>query len=205
MPKQYGFFINSKLCSGCKTCLMACKDKHDLEVGRKFRRVYEVTGGAWVEQGAAWIPNVFAYNLSISCNHCENPVCVKACPTGAHHKREDGIVDIDPDKCIGCRYCAMACPYGAPQYDEKSGKMTKCNFCIDELEAGRPPVCVAACPMRAIHYGEIDTLREKYGTACDVFPLPPSDKTRPNLVIAPHHNAAKANAQSAQIANEEEV
>ena len=114
---QYGFHMNSSACAGCKTCQVACKDKHDLDLGIRWRRVYEVSGGDWVQDGPAWLPNVFAYNLSISCNHCKNPVCVSVCPTQAMHKRKDGIVAIDQDKCIGCRYCEWACPYGAPQYD----------------------------------------------------------------------------------------
>ena len=179
MAKQYGFYIDSKVCSGCKTCLMACKDKHDLEVGRKFRRVYEITGGDWLEDGDAWIPNVYAYNLSISCNHCDNPVCVKACPTGAHHKREDGVVDIHAEQCIGCRYCEAACPYWArrfnftkPSYPEpkenlnpqmeylsnrprSQGVMEKCHFCMHRTRQGQLPACLEVCPVGARKFGNL--------------------------------------------------
>lgn len=205
MAKQYGFYINSRVCSGCKTCMMACKDKHDLEVGRKWRRVYEVTGGDWVKNGNVWNSTVFAYNLSMSCNHCAEPVCVAACPTGAHYKRDDGIVVIDPDKCIGCRYCEWVCPYSAPQYDAESGVMTKCDFCLDNLEAGLPPACVASCPMRAIEYDEIETLREKYGDNAEVFPMPLKRFTNPNIVLSPHKDAQGADSSNAEVANREEV
>ena len=83
MSKQYAFYINSSACSGCKTCQVACKDKHDLDVGILWRRVYEVSGGDWIQDGDAWTPNVFAYYVSISCNQCEEPICVSSCPTKA--------------------------------------------------------------------------------------------------------------------------
>lgn len=203
MAKQYGFFINSKICSGCKTCAMACKDKHDLEVGRNFRRVHEVAGGDWVKKGTAWCSHVFAFYLSISCNHCAKPACVAACPTGAHHKGEHGVVKIDRDKCIGCRQCEQACPYDAPQYHAKAEKMTKCDCCQADVEQGQTPACVLACPMRAMAFGEISQLRARYGEQCDVFPLPPSSKTRPSLVLRLHEDAHRANAKTVQVANPE--
>ncbi|UCE48948.1 MAG: dimethylsulfoxide reductase subunit B [Phycisphaerales bacterium] len=203
MGKQYGFFIDSQVCAGCKTCVMACKDRHDLEVGRNYRRVYEIEGGDWVKQGSAWMSRVFAYYVSISCNHCADPACVEACPTQAHHRRANGIVEIDSDKCVGCRLCERACPYGAPQYHEKSAKMTKCDFCLHDVEEGRAPACVTACPLRAIAFGEISDLRTKYGDQCEVFPLAPASKTRPNLVLRAHRDAHRANARSARIAGSE--
>ena len=205
MAKQYGFYINSRVCSGCKTCMVACKDKHNLETGVKWRRVYEVSGGTWNQDGPVWHSHVFAYHLSISCNHCENPICVTVCPTKAHHKRKDGRVVIDRKKCVGCRLCEWACPYGAPQYDEKKGVMTKCFFCADQLKKGKPPACVAACPMRGIEFGELEDLRKKYGKINDVYPLPPSTYTKPALIINPHADAEKAKKEGAAVVNKEEV
>ena len=163
MAKQLGFYFNSSACTGCKACQVACKDKNDLEVGLLWRRVYEVSGGDWEEREGVYRNSVFAYNISMACNHCEKPECVYKCPTNALQKdKKRGIVSIDPELCIGCRYCEWNCPYGAPQYDKNNGVMTKCDFCSDYLEQGKAPACVDACPMRALDFGEIGALRKKY-------------------------------------------
>ena len=140
--KQLGFYIDAAKCTGCKTCVVACKDAHDLPVGMNLRKVIEYAGGDWRQDRmtGAWHQDVFAYYLSIACNHCEDPACVKVCPTKAHFKRkEDGLVVIDREKCIGCGACAAACPYGAPQLDVKAKKMLKCDGCLDRLEKGLAP------------------------------------------------------------------
>lgn len=109
---------------------------------------------------------------------------MKACPTGAHHKRtEDGLVVINTDKCIGCGNCAKACPYGAPELDEKAHKMTKCDACLNRLEQGLQPICVEACPQRALEFGDIEELRKKHGNVDTIYPLPQPAATHPNLVI----------------------
>ncbi|WP_315969744.1 DMSO/selenate family reductase complex B subunit [Cellulomonas timonensis] len=163
MAKQLGFYFDQTLCTGCKACQVACKDKNDLPVGVTWRRVAEYSGGTWQQEGDTFTPNVFTYYTSISCNHCDEPACVQVCPTTAMHKDEHGIVTIDDGKCVGCRYCEWACPYGAPQYDKNAGVMTKCDLCIDRVNAGEQPACVAACPSRALEFGEIEELRAKYG------------------------------------------
>ena len=115
---------------------------------------------------------------------------MKVCPTKAHYKRaEDGLVVIDRDKCIGCGMCAQACPYGAPQLDEKARKMMKCDGCLDRLEKGGAPICVEACPQRAISFGEISELRRTFGTLAVTPPLPDPAQTRPALVIVPSPKA----------------
>ncbi|KFS84643.1 dimethyl sulfoxide reductase, partial [Salmonella enterica subsp. enterica serovar Bareilly str. CFSAN000232] len=116
--------MDSSRCTGCKTCELACKDYKDLTPDVSFRRIYEYAGGDWQEDNGVWHQNVFAYYLSISCNHCEDPACTKVCPSGAMHKRDDGFVVVNEEVCIGCRYCHMACPYGAPQYNAAKGHMT---------------------------------------------------------------------------------
>lgn len=192
MGKQLGFYINQKVCSGCSTCQVACKDKNDLKVGQRWRRVTEVSGGSYSFQGTTLHANVSAYFISIGCNHCVNPKCVKNCPTGALYKREeDGLVLHDQDKCIGCRYCTWSCPYGAPQYNPDLGKVGKCNACVDLLKEGEKPACVAACPLRAIDFGEIGELRKKYGAIQTIKGLPEADITNPSLVIQPHRHAVK--------------
>jgi anaerobic dimethyl sulfoxide reductase subunit B (iron-sulfur subunit) len=184
---------------------MACKDKHDLELGVLWRRVYEVTGGEWKKKGAVWTAGVFAYNLSIACNHCEKPICQTICPAGAISKREDGIVLIDRSKCIGCRYCEWACPYGSPQYDRVTGTMSKCHFCYDFIERGKDPACVVACPMRALDFGDFSGLKERYQGSSQIYPLPRSSLTSPAVIIRPHRNAARAEKEKGRIANREEV
>lgn len=184
---------------------MACKDHNNLPPGILWRRVYEVVGGGWEKSGPAWISSVFAYNLSVACNHCERPICVEVCPTCAINKREDGVVLIDPQRCIGCQYCSWACPYGALQYDAQAGKMTKCTFCIDQIEQGLPPACVAACPMRALDFGELAELVERHGALPELYPLPMSELTRPALVISPHPEAQRAQSEPAWLANRAEI
>lgn len=137
MTTQYGFFIDSARCTGCKTCELACKDFKNLTPDVSFRRIYEYAGGDWQEDNGVWHQNVFAYYLSIACNHCEDPACTKVCPSGAMHKRDDGFVVVDEDVCIGCRYCHMACPYGAPQYNAAKGHMTKCDGCYQRVAEGK--------------------------------------------------------------------
>lgn len=204
---QFGFYIDSSSCSGCKTCQVACKDKYDLNPGLRWRRVYEVSGGKWKQEAnGGWISELSTYNLSISCNHCEKPACVKACPTGSLFKEEErGLVLIKAEKCIGCRYCEWACPYGALQYDREQGIMSKCNFCQDYLEVGNIPSCVSSCPMRAIDFGELTELEFKYGNTNRVHPLPDHELTRPSLLIKPHPESESAEDNNAIIANMEEV
>lgn len=191
---QYGFYFDASKCTGCKTCMVACKDKNNLPVGMNFRRVTEFSGGNWRQDRAtgAWNQDAFAYYLSISCNECSDPACVKVCPTKAHFKRaEDGLVLIDPKKCIGCGACLAACPYGAPQLDREARKMRKCDTCLDRREKGLNPVCVDACPQRALDFGPIDELRKKYGDCAAIAPLPDVSVTKPNLVIHPTKSAKK--------------
>ena len=205
MKKQYAFYFDASSCSGCKTCQVACKDKNDLDVGILWRRVYEINGGQWFKRDNAWLPMIVSYNISMACNHCENPSCVDACPTGAMYKRKDGIVLIDESKCIGCKYCQWACPYGAPQYDESKGVMTKCNLCFDFIEEGKNPTCVDACPMRALDFGELKKLRKKYGDVADIHPLPSASITKPAIVLTPHKDSEYAKEKGAVVSNREEV
>lgn len=205
MSTKLGFYFDQSVCTGCKACQIACKDKHDLPIGVKWRRVVEYTGGSWQEDGDTMVPNVFTYYTSIACNHCEDPICVKVCPTTAMHKREDGTVAVDPDKCVGCRYCEWACPYSAPQYNPELGHMTKCDLCADYRSEGRNPACVEACPSRALDWGPIDELRERYGDVDAVEPLPDPSITRPHLVITPHRDAQPTGTGTGAIANPDEI
>jgi len=201
---RYAFYFDSSGCSGCKACQVACKDRNGLEVGLLWRRVYEVSGGSWEKQGEAWQQDVFAYNLSVACNHCERAVCAEACPAQAIRQREDGIVLIEAERCIGCKYCSWACPYGAPQYDFRTKSMTKCTFCVEDVEAGLAPACVAACPLRVLDFGAQAEL--ELGQAVrSVAPLPEAEMTGPALFIQPHRDAGRAEQHAGQVANREEV
>lgn len=210
MAKQMGFYFDSSACNGCKACMVACKSKNDLPVGINWRRVYEYGGGSWVPDAndrTLMVPNnIFAYALSIACMHCDNPLCVDACPAGGLIKRdEDGLVVIDEENCIGCRYCEWACPYGAPQFDEETGIMTKCDGCVDLVEQGETPYCAAACVMRALEFGDIEELRARHGDTAAVEPLPQADLTRPSLVITPHRHAQFSGEGTGRILDLEEV
>jgi anaerobic dimethyl sulfoxide reductase subunit B len=202
---QYAFFFDASACSGCKTCQVACKDKHDSPPGVRWRRVYEVCGGEWKQQGPAWVQNITSYNMSVACNHCEDPICLKSCPNKAITKDERGIVLIDADKCMGCHYCEFTCPYGALQFDKRRKVMTKCTFCHDYLEKGRPPSCVAACPMRALDFGTLDALEQRHGKNREVYPFPKETYTSPAVVVKPHPSAARPEAPRPRVVNREEV
>ena len=203
--EQYGFFIDSSKCTGCKTCMLACKDYKNLGTDRNFRRVYEYAGGAWIKDGEAWHHNVFAYYLSISCNHCADPVCTKVCPSGAMAKDRNGFVAVNDDVCIGCKSCEMACPYGAPQFNESTGRMSKCDGCRDRVAEGLKPVCVDSCPLRALDLLPINELRAKYGTLAEVAPLPPSCHTNPSIAISPNKNARPQGDHTGFLSNPKEV
>jgi len=200
MPeKQLGFIHNNVDCIGCRACEMACKDKNGLSAGPRFRRVQYVEGGTY--------PEVFAFKINMSCNHCAEPACLPSCPTGAIFKRKaDGIVDIDSSLCIGCRRCEAACPYGAPQFDPADNLVKKCNMCVDEIEAGRKPYCVMACMMRVLDIGPIDQLREgSYETKArgpndqivrQVRSMADPELTNPSIVFVPHSKGGVENGDN---------
>ena len=184
--KKLGLVIDLDTCVGCHACAVACKEWNaggiagpltdEDPYGREpfgvwFNRVhsYEVTG-AW-DQGAGTGKHANGNRITMpamtvhfprSCLHCETPACVTVCPTGASYKRaEDGIVLVDEDKCIGCKLCSWACPYGAREYSQVEGVMKKCTLCVDRIynvqldESERQPACVQACPTRARHFGDL--------------------------------------------------
>ena len=139
---RLGFTFDLDKCIGCKACQMACKDRGHLELGRFFRRVEVVEAGGRLR------------HYSAACNHCEHPACVAACPTGAMYVAEDGTVQHDDGKCIGCGSCVWSCPYGAVSLS--TGLASKCDACRDLLEKGEKPACVAACPTRCLDFGPLE-------------------------------------------------
>lgn len=179
---QMGFFYDMTACIGCKTCQIACQDKNDLAPGLLFRRVTGCEGGKF--------PHPWVYYLSLSCNHCREPLCVSACPTGALYKETRlGAVLIDPDKCSGCRKCRQSCPYGNIYIDEASGKAVKCDMCEGLVAAGEEPACTGSCVMRALRFGPLDEFETKCGGTKDVKALPASSITGPSMVIIPKPEA----------------
>jgi len=127
------------------------------------------------------------------CYHCEEPACIDACEHEAIFKREsDGIVVVDKDFCVACRECEDACPYGAPQFsDENEPEMQKCDFCLDRWQAGKKPVCVEACPTRALDAGPIEKIREKYGTAQEAEGFLYDAQIRPAIILRPKRTAVE--------------
>lgn len=181
---QYGFFFNGRRCMGCKTCEMACKDAHDLPVGRTYRRVYEYTGGGWeTDADGCSVASLFGYYVSVSCNHCDSPVCVASCAAGAIAKdAATGLVSVDTEACVGCGSCVEACPYGAVVINDETSCAEKCDGCADRVAAGGAPVCVESCPMRALAFGPVDEVPEGFERAA-IAPLPTPDATAPNLYV----------------------
>lgn len=167
---KLGLVIDLDTCVGCHACAVACKEWND---GSKLAGPlpdYDAKGadpsGVWFNRVRHYELNTYpdskTLNVPMSCMHCEEAACVTVCPTGASYKRADGIVLVDPDKCMGCNYCAWACPYGARELDENAGAMKKCTLCADRVHnetlpaAERQPACVLACPTHARHYGDFD-------------------------------------------------
>ena len=207
MPKRPAFYLDTQICTGCKTCMVACKDKNNLDLGVRWRRVVEYTGGEWLSMpDGTYAQDVFSYYISVSCNHCSEPICVEVCPTTAMNQDHNGIVSIDPAKCMCCGYCEWACPYSAPQYQAGSGQMSKCDFCRDELKTGNSPACVAACPTRALNFGEFDELQQgAAGGPRTIAPLPDHDLTVPSAVFKHHKMSKPLNSPAGYIANPEET
>lgn len=184
-----GFYYNNEICTGCRACQIACKDKNDLRVGLLYRQVRSYETGEF--------PNAGYYHVSSSCNHCEAPACVAFCTTGAMHIAEDGkTVQHDASLCIGDLGCVEACPYGVPQSIEEEGIVGKCDFCIEYVAAGEVPACVGACPLRALEWGSIDDLIAKYPNAVkDIPAIPDSSTTNPSVIISPRAAALESDFQ----------
>lgn len=173
--KQHGFHFNADNCIACHACESACSEKNNLPPHLAFRKVGYLEGGVY--------PDFLRINISMACNHCEDPVCLKGCPTRAYTKyAEYGAVLQDPNICFGCGYCTWVCPYNAPQLDPVKGQVEKCNMCVDRLEVGLKPACVAACLGNALEFGVIDDLpagRAQAKTHIPGFPDPAI--SRPNI------------------------
>jgi anaerobic dimethyl sulfoxide reductase subunit B (iron-sulfur subunit) len=151
---QHGFYFDHTMCVKCHACEIACKSWNEVEVGPRWREVVKITTGTF--------PDVTAMNVSIACMHCGDAPCQTACPVRAISKRvEDGIVVVDANACIGCGFCAWACPFNAPQLSALAGKMEKCTFCQTpgkERPLDLPRACEEVCPTGAIKSGSMTDL-----------------------------------------------
>ena len=204
---RYGMVIDLKRCYGCYSCAMGCKQANHTPPGVFWSRVLRGEMGEY--------PNSVRQALPVLCMQCEEPDCMKVCPTGATYQTDDGIVRVDKEKCIGCKYCMMACPYGArysvPEYksyfpqglpisdyekhcmkvwEEKrgSGVATKCDFCIDRRAEGREPACVQVCPGKARVFGDLDDPESEISYLIKTkrgFVLRPEVGTEPKVYYLP--------------------
>ncbi len=181
---QIAFFFNQTRCTGCGACQVACKDWHDIPAGPiNWMRVL------YIEKGK--FPNVFVSYTTFPCYHCLEPLCAQVCPVDAIVKREeDGIVIVDGEVCLGNEECDVkclkACPYDAPQFGiEKGAKMSKCNFCLDRWKQKRLPVCVEACPTRALEVGWLDELVAQYGDTREAEGFNYSKRAKPAGIFKP--------------------
>lgn len=145
---RYGFVIDQDVCIGCHACTVACKTEHQVPLGVNRTWVKYIETGAWPDTSRSF--------SVLRCNHCTNAPCVAICPTKALYKRDDGIVDFDTDRCIGCKSCMQACPYDALYIDPNEQTAQKCNYCAHRVDVGLQPACVVVCPEQAIVAGDLD-------------------------------------------------
>jgi len=146
--EQYRFHFDMTRCIGCRCCEVACNEQNNNPAHVTWRRIGEVETGSY--------PHTRRFHVSMACNHCLDPTCLEGCPTDAYTKLSNGIVEHDPETCIGCQYCTWTCPYGVPQYHPERHVVTKCSFCAERLAEGQLPACVQACPTTAIEVEKVD-------------------------------------------------
>jgi len=156
MTKEYALIVNTADCVGCCACEIACKQEYNLPVGVRWIRVYtdapRLIEGKWQ----------LRYTVT-HCMHCSQPLCIDACPVNAISRRQDGVVLINDELCIGCKDCLDACPLGVMQFEEEKKVARKCNLCIERIDKGLAPACVNACPSHCIYFGDISEIAGKIG------------------------------------------
>jgi molybdopterin-containing oxidoreductase family iron-sulfur binding subunit len=206
MAKRLGMVIDLARCVGCQTCAIVCKLENDVPLGLAWNRVFTV-GGPSMDTPKGQYPDLALDHITIACQHCENPVCVKVCPTGASYQREDGIVLVNYDACIGCRYCLASCPYSARTFNYRKpqqipdfpignpdvvpremGVVEKCTFCVTRVDKGLDPACVASCPARARFFGDLNDPNSQVSrliTERNGYQLLPEAGTNPKVYFLP--------------------
>jgi Fe-S-cluster-containing dehydrogenase component len=146
---RYAIVLDTRRCIGCQSCTVACRVNNKLPIDMIYNPVTTV-GPTGV------FPDLHMVHIPLLCMHCANPLCVECCPSGASQQRADGIVWVDEDKCVGCKACVMACPYGARIPNHETGVVQKCDFCSERLAVGKEPHCVKTCHQRARIFGDLD-------------------------------------------------
>ncbi len=200
---RYGMAIDTTRCVSCNRCALSCKVEHNLPNGVLWNKAQTTGGDFYMTPSANNVgkPSMGFYTLA--CQHCENPACVEACPTGASVKRKDGIVTVDYDTCIGCESCIQACPYEevrtlakSPEYalnfktgdaavpDIKPMTVSKCTFCVERIDRGEKPRCVDLCFVDARIFGDLDDPSSEISKAIaerDYDQLSPEAGTGPSI------------------------
>lgn len=174
--KRLAVLIDLRKCIGCNACTLACKSENDVPLGVWRSWVKRVEKGRY--------PHSMEFFLPILCNNCENPICVTVCPVNAGIIRPDGIVYIDPHRCIGCRYCMASCPYGVRYIHPTKKIAEKCFWCHHRVDAGLEPACVEACPTDAILFGDLNDPKSKISKAVAenaVQVIKPESGTNPHV------------------------
>jgi len=175
--KQLAIVTDLERCTGCHACTVSCAQQNRLQPNATWNRVRQIG-----PEGK--FPNLQMYFLPVACQHCADPACVKVCPTGASHKRDDGIVLIELARCIGCKSCQQACPYQVHFFDASMHKMEKCTLCADLVDTGDKPACVKTCTGRARYFGDLNDpageLAKVMSNKAVVYQLLPAVKTNPS-------------------------
>lgn len=187
-PEKWTMIIDLNRCTGCQSCVIACKNQSKTTAGEFNTKVLSIETGSYPAARIVYTP--------IQCNHCDDPPCVKACSVGATFKLTNGIVVTDWDRCQSKGTCVIACPYGArhlsPQYNNK---VDKCDFCLDRLEKGLQPACVESCPSKARVFGDLHNPQGEfadYVKKAKLIVRKPESKTGPQIHYVPSFHAQEA-------------
>lgn len=204
---QYGFFYDNTRCTGCKTCVMACKDYYDSPLDIARRKVYDIEGGQWKgDEGGAYTTDSFLYHLSIGCQHCDNPACVDVCPTTAMHQGSQGRYRQGRHHQVhGLRLLRHGLPVQLAADRPRDRPCRQVRGVLGTPGCGQDTRVRERCPLRALDSGPIDELKAKYGDVRQIYPLVDPSMTEPNFVIKPSPTSELPYVESGYVSNPEEV